>query len=137
MIVGGGTSGCVLAARICENLPDSTVTILERGTPRTARQDLLVQAPRLFSEAWNVPQLTEEFQTEPNPALDGRTLRQLTGNTLGGSSAVNGAQWTKPPLATFDKDIWAFNGVLPIQTRPLLPPPLTAVGLIGVSHQYA
>eukprot|EP00892_Ulva_mutabilis_P011188 jgi/Ulvmu1/8441/UM043_0019.1 len=111
VIVGGGTAGCVLAARLCENLPDASVVLLERGTPRTADQELLIRAPRLFGQAWNNPALSEDWQTEPNPGLDGQTLRQLTGNTLGGSSAINGAQWTKPPLATFDSDTWSFTGL--------------------------
>ena len=101
VVVGGGTAGCVLAARICENLPDSSVALLERGAPRTERQELLVQAPRLYATALNDPMLTEAWDTQPNAGLGGRRLRSLTGSTLGGSSAVNGLQWTKPPLATF------------------------------------
>ena len=123
VIVGGGTSGCVLAARICENLPDASVVVLERGAPRTAAEDLLVQSPNQISKVWTNARLTEAWSTLPNPGLDGRTLPQLTGNTLGGTSAINAAQWTKPPLSTFDKDIWNFTGaVLPSTAQhPHLP----------------
>ena len=38
VVVGGGTAGCALAARLCECLPDSTVVLLERGPPRTPDQ---------------------------------------------------------------------------------------------------
>ena len=77
-----------------------------------------MQAPRLYATALNDPMLTEAWDTQPNAGLGGRRLRSLTGSTLGGSSAVNGLQWTKPPLATFDTDTWAFNGVPRPSPRP-------------------
>ena len=42
IVVGGGTSGCALAARLCEYLPEAQVTVLERGEPRTDQQELEV-----------------------------------------------------------------------------------------------
>jgi malic enzyme len=38
VVVGGGTAGCALAARICEGLPNAKVVLLERGRPRTDEQ---------------------------------------------------------------------------------------------------
>jgi hypothetical protein len=38
VVVGGGTAGCALAARICVGLPNSTVVLLERSLPRTDEQ---------------------------------------------------------------------------------------------------
>jgi hypothetical protein len=38
LVVGGGTAGCALAARICEGLPNATVVLLERSLPRTPEQ---------------------------------------------------------------------------------------------------
>jgi alanine dehydrogenase len=38
VVVGGGTAGCALAARICEGLPNATVVLLERSLPRTPEQ---------------------------------------------------------------------------------------------------
>ena len=38
VVVGGGTAGCALAARLCEGLPDARVVLLERGQPRTPDQ---------------------------------------------------------------------------------------------------
>ena len=35
VIVGGGTAGCALAARLCEGLPGAQVALLERGSPRS------------------------------------------------------------------------------------------------------
>ena len=36
IIVGGGTAGCALAARLCEGFPDAQIALLERGNPRSA-----------------------------------------------------------------------------------------------------
>jgi choline dehydrogenase-like flavoprotein len=38
IVVGAGTAGCTLAARLCEGLPDAQVLLLERGAPRTREQ---------------------------------------------------------------------------------------------------
>jgi choline dehydrogenase-like flavoprotein len=38
VVVGGGTAGCALAARICEGLPNAKVVLLERSLPRTPEQ---------------------------------------------------------------------------------------------------
>lgn len=38
VVVGGGTAGCALAARLCEGLPGATVVLLERSAPRTEEQ---------------------------------------------------------------------------------------------------
>ena len=111
VVIGGGTAGCALAARICENLPEASIVVLDRSVPRTKEEELFVRSPRLFFEIWGMPGgVVEAIETEPNPGLGGRTLTQLTGRTLGGSSAINGAQWTKPPLATFDSGTWGFAG---------------------------
>ena len=36
VIVGGGTAGCVLAAKLCTGLPDAKIVLLERAAPRSA-----------------------------------------------------------------------------------------------------
>jgi choline dehydrogenase len=96
VIVGGGTAGCALAARLCAGLPDAQVTLLERGAPRTAQHDLIVSALRNTFTAWDMPAVTEKWLSEPNPGLNGRQVNVLSGATLGGSSAINGAEWTRP-----------------------------------------
>lgn len=110
VIVGGGTAGCAVAARLCERLPDATVVVLERSAPRTPELEVLVQSPRETFSSWAVPGVTEAWQSEPIEALlpSGARQQVLTGNTLGGTSAVNAAQWSKPPLATVAQ--WGFAG---------------------------
>ena len=110
VIVGGGTAGCALAARLCEGLPHATVAVLERGHPRTAAEELRVRAVRNAFQAWRDPGVSEAWESEPNRNLENRTVLQFTGNTLGGSSSIGAAHWTKPPLETFDAKEWGFTG---------------------------
>jgi alanine dehydrogenase len=54
VVVGGGTAGCALAARICEGLPNAKVVLLERSRPRTDEQvccSLSVNVAQVKAEA--------------------------------------------------------------------------------------
>ena len=115
VIVGGGTAGCVLASRLCAALPKANIILLERGTPRNSYTDFLVQAPRNALDAWNETQVSESFDTLPNPGLYGRTTRFITGNTLGGSSSINGMQWTVPVGQTVSN--WRIRGLNSINSQ--------------------
>jgi hypothetical protein len=61
-------------------------------------QDLLVSSIRLWGPNLQDPGVTEGMLSEPNPGLGGRSVGIVTGATLGGSSAINGAQWTEPAI---------------------------------------
>ncbi|KAK8062550.1 hypothetical protein PG997_014647 [Apiospora hydei] len=97
IIVGGGTSGLVLANRLTEN-PNLQVLVLESGNDRTGDQNTLTPG------AW--PLLTNSpndwtFQTIPQSDLE----RQITipqGKALGGSSAVNSFLFTNTSKETVD-----------------------------------
>ena len=45
VVVGGGTAGCALAARLCEGLPHASVVLLESATPRNQTQVLCLHDP--------------------------------------------------------------------------------------------
>ena len=79
VIVGGGTPGCVLAARICEIPPDASVVVLERGALRIEEHELLMLAPRLCGTAWYDPLLVEGWQSRP------------------GSRHLSSCYWKAPP----------------------------------------
>lgn len=96
IIIGGGTAGCVLAARLCAALPRVRVLLLERGAPRNATEELLVRSPRLVAGSWATPSVAAAFPSAANAGLRGRPVALVTGATLGGSSAVNAAQWSEP-----------------------------------------
>lgn len=96
IIVGGGTAGCVLAARLCASLPGLQFTLVERANPRSEMADFIVRAPALAFSALSDPELLETMITEPEPSLENRSFSVRTGATLGGSSSVNGMQWVAP-----------------------------------------
>jgi hypothetical protein len=84
IIVGGGTSGCVLASRLASNLSCS-VLLVEAGRDSGLAPDVLV--PGKY-----VVQLNEdkkglwELPTVPQRHLNGRVIEFLRGRQLGGSS---------------------------------------------------
>ena len=60
---------------------------------------LRVRAMRnFFSPVVTFEEVTEQFTSQPNPGLSGqRAVGIFTGSTLGGSSAINGGQFSVPP----------------------------------------
>ncbi|KAI9650357.1 hypothetical protein NHQ30_000370 [Ciborinia camelliae] len=95
IIVGGGTSGLVLATRLSET-SDVQVLIIEAGENRD--EDPRVKIPGL----WLSLQGTENdwnFESQPQVELGGRRINLSQGKVLGGSSAIN-AQVFVPPSKT-------------------------------------
>lgn len=96
LIIGAGTSGCALAARLCVALPTQNITLLERASPRNSAANFLVRSPRQMWLAWESSSVVEPIRSLPSSGLLGRTVPVFTGATLGGSSAINGMQWVVP-----------------------------------------
>ena len=96
VVVGGGTAGCALVARLCTQLPHRTFALLERGMPRDGTDEHLVRSVWQTWTAWATPSVTESWLSAPNPGLLNNSVPVLSGNTLGGSSSINAAQWTRP-----------------------------------------
>lgn len=109
VLVGGGTAGCALAARLCAALPSRRVVLLERGPPRNGTEEFLVRSPRQALAPWALPPLLEAFPTAAEPSLGGRRIRLMVGASLGGGSAVNIGQWTVPLDGTVGR--WGVDGL--------------------------
>ena len=99
VIVGAGSAGCVLAARLTED-PSTSVLLLEAG-PRDRK--LHVRVPAAFSKLFRSP-LDWGYDTVPQAALDGRRIVFPRGKVLGGSSSINAMMAIRGNRA--DHDVW-------------------------------
>ncbi len=106
VIVGGGSAGCVLAARLSEN-PDVSVCLLEAGG---AGKDLLIRAP--LGVAAMLPGYGKinnwSYKTVPQSGLNGRRGLQPRGRALGGSSAINAMLYVRGVPSDYED--WAASG---------------------------
>ncbi|HTQ37272.1 MAG TPA: GMC family oxidoreductase N-terminal domain-containing protein [Steroidobacteraceae bacterium] len=115
LIIGAGTAGCVLAARLSED-PAVQVCLIEAG-PRDTHP--FIQVPALVGAAIGRPQLNWRFMTEPQPQLDNRRIPLPRGRVVGGSGSINGmAYFRGQPL---DFDDWAAAGCKGWSWREVLP----------------
>lgn len=119
IVVGGGSAGCVVAARLSESGRYS-VCLVESGGPDNSP---LIHAP--FGIAAIVPTKHNNwaFQTTPQAGLNGRRGYQPRGRTLGGSSSINAMVYIRGHASDYDEwaaagcDGWSWNDVLPVFKR--------------------
>jgi choline dehydrogenase len=114
VLVGAGSAGCVLASRLSED-PQIRVLLLEAGGPDKKQE---IHIPAAFSKLFKTP-LDWNYQTEPQPYLQNRTLYWPRGKMLGGSSSMNAMMYIRGNRHDYDEwgesgnPGWAFADVLP------------------------
>src|SRR5690349_15988949 len=103
IIVGAGSAGGTLAARLTEN-SSTRVLLLEAG----AASHPYSRMPLSFGLLIDNPAANWLYQSEPEPGTANRTIPVPRGKLLGGSSSINGLVWVRgQPL---DYDTWAQMG---------------------------
>lgn len=119
IIIGGGSAGCVLAARLSED-PGVQVALLEAGPPDDS---VLIHCPAGLALLAKSGQANWGLQTVPQAGLNGRRGYQPRGKVLGGSSSVNAMIYTRGHPRDYDdwaaqgNPGWAWSDVLPLFKR--------------------
>ena len=115
IIVGGGSAGCALAARLSEDA-DTRVLLLEAGPPD---RDPYIHMPVGFYKMTSGP-LTWGFQTAPARHAKNRTMIYPQARVLGGGSSINAQVYTRGCAEDYDRWAneegcpgWSFGEVLP------------------------
>lgn len=115
VIVGAGSSGCVLANRLSAD-GTTTVAVVEAGPRDTS---FWIHLPVGYGRTMWDPAVNWKFQTEPEPNMDGRRIYWPRGRVLGGSSSINGLIVIRGQPEDYDRWAragapgWAWNDVLP------------------------
>ena len=114
VIVGAGSAGCVLAARLTED-PDVKVCLLEAGPPDVA-DEIHIPVGQL---ALSLSKYDWGFVSDPEPGLGYRSRVLPRGRMLGGSSSLNSMVYIRGNRADYDAwaalgfDGWGWDDVLP------------------------
>ena len=116
VIVGGGSAGCVLAARLAGSSPDVSVLLIEAGP------DGRGVAPIVDPPQWTKllgTSLDWGYSYAPSSAVAGQAIPVARGKVLGGCSAVNAMQWYRGHPG--DYDAWDAAGATGWTYEALLP----------------
>jgi choline dehydrogenase len=119
VIVGAGSAGCALAARLSASGEHSVLLLEAGGTD----DNLWIHVPLGAGKLLNNEKYTWKFETEPQGELNGRRIYSPRGKVLGGSSSINGMAhvWGDPRV--FDRWVqmgnagWSYADVEPYFKR--------------------
>ncbi|MET0812855.1 MAG: GMC family oxidoreductase N-terminal domain-containing protein [Microbacterium sp.] len=118
IVVGAGSAGAALAARLTED-PSVSVLLLEAGAPDKA---LELHVPAAFSKLFRGA-YDWDYDTVPQEKLEGRTIYWPRGKTLGGSSSLNAMMWVRGFAADYDEwadaagPAWSWDSLVPYFQR--------------------
>ena len=115
VVVGAGTAGCVVAARLTED-PDVRVLLLESGP---ADKHPLIPVPTAWLGLFGT-EVDYAYRTTPQPGLGGAEMSWPRGHTVGGSSSINGMVYLRGHRDDYDSwerqfgaTGWSYREVLP------------------------
>jgi len=119
IIIGAGTSGCVLAERLSADA-GNRVLVLEAGKDDS---DIRVRLPLAARQLWIHPGFNWGYLSEPEPHADNRRIPVPRGKLVGGSSSINGMLYTRGHPSDFDHwrqmgcAGWGYDDVLSVYKR--------------------
>jgi 4-pyridoxate dehydrogenase len=119
IIVGAGSAGCVLAARLGEDKA-RRILVLEAGAED---KHWLLHMPLGVGKVWNNPRWNWSYQSEPEPYLDNRRIEHPRGKVVGGSSTINIMAYVRCHRIDYDRlpqmglPGWSYADVLPYFKR--------------------
>ena len=116
IVIGGGTAGALMCNRLTQQKQKRTL-LIEAGR----RDDYhWIHIPVGYLYCIGNPRTDWLYNTEPDPGLNGRSLRYPRGKTLGGSSSINGMIYMRGQARDYDQwarltgdDGWRWDNVLP------------------------
>ncbi|KAK8055586.1 hypothetical protein PG993_000813 [Apiospora rasikravindrae] len=125
VVIGGGTAGLVVAARLSED-PNVSVAVVEAGTRYEISNPMLSELPGFDSYyAGSSPDVIKEsidwgFVTSPQAGAAGREIHYARGKCLGGNSGRNSMLYQRPDKGSLDQwadavgdQAWTFDNLLP------------------------
>lgn len=115
IIVGAGSAGCVLANRLSED-EGAEVLLLEAGG---ADRHPWLHIPLGLGRMHKSRMFDWGYDSEPEPALNGRRIEAMRGKVLGGSSSINVMAFTRGDPQDYDR--WARNGATGWSYADVLP----------------
>lgn len=115
IVVGAGTAGCIMAARLSED-PGNNVLLVEAGG---SDRSMFIAMPGALPFVYQNSRISWGQRSGPEPYLDGKTIDEKAGKVLGGSSSVNAMIFNRGnPL---DYELWAKEGLLDWDYAHVLP----------------
>ncbi|KAF1053835.1 MAG: Alcohol dehydrogenase [acceptor] [Stenotrophomonas maltophilia] len=119
LIVGAGSSGCVLANRLSAD-PSVRVCLIEAGGHDNSPR---IQNPAGTITLYKSPKYSWNFFSAPQTRLNNRSLHCPRGKALGGSSSMNSMIYIRGHASDYDRWVeegcegWGWNDVLPFFKR--------------------
>ncbi len=115
IVIGAGSAGCVMAGRLTEDADRSVLLLEAGGWDRSP----LISIPLGWGQIYTKKLYDWRFPTEPEPALNNRSIECARGKVVGGSSSTNALGYVRGHAGDYDR--WAASGLTGWSYADVLP----------------